>query len=128
MLPHSAVQSFASRVAAVLMVLACSVACGKTGQPAPAPGASGPPPAGVGMITLGPKAVDNSSVFIPTLRSLRSTTVQPQGEGIVTRVFVKAGDHVRAGTPLVQIDAERQQASVRSAEASKAGTQADVEY
>jgi len=128
MLSHFSVQLFPSRVVAVLMVLSCSVACGRTGQPAPAPEASGPPPAGVGMITLAPKAVDDSSEFIATLRSLRSTTVQPQGEGIVTRVFVKAGDHVRAGTPIVQIDAERQQAAVRSAEASKAGTEADVEY
>lgn len=80
------------------------------------------------MITLAPKAVDDSSEFIATLRSLRSTTVQPQGEGIVTKIFVKAGDRVRAGAPLVQIDAGRQQAAVRSAEANKAGTEADVEY
>ena len=50
------------------------------------------------------------------VRSLRSTTVQPEVEGIVTQIFVKSGDHVRAGTPLVQIDPE-QQAAVRSTEA-----------
>ena len=80
------------------------------------------------MVTLAPTAVHDTSDFIATLRSLRSTTVQPQGEGIVTRIFVKAGDHVRAGAPLVQIDAQRQQASLRTAEANRAGTEADAEY
>ena len=128
MLPYSSVQPLPPRLAAVLLVLSLSVACGKSGQDAPGPAASGPPPAGVGIITLAPKAVDDTSEYIATLRSLRSTTVQPQGEGIISRIFVKAGDHVRAGAPLVQIDAERQQAAVRSAEASRAGTEADVEY
>ena len=128
MLPHSSAHPFPPRVAAVLLVLALSAACGKPSDTAPAAGAGAPPPAGVGIITLAPKAVDDTSDFIATLRSLRSTTVQPQGEGIVTRIFVKAGDRVRAGAPLVQIDAGRQQAAVRSAEANKTGTEADVEY
>jgi RND family efflux transporter MFP subunit len=46
----------------------------------------------------------------------------------VTRIFVKSGDHVRAGAPLVQINADKQQATVRSTEASRAGTEADVQY
>src|SRR4051794_29728968 len=102
MLPHSSMPPMPPRVAAVLVFLSLSVACGKSSQQAAGPAASGPPPAGVGMITLAPKTVDDTSEFIATLRSLRSTTVQPQGEGIVTRIFVKAGDHVRAGAPLVQ--------------------------
>ncbi|MEO7271740.1 MAG: efflux RND transporter periplasmic adaptor subunit [Vicinamibacterales bacterium] len=80
------------------------------------------------MMTLEPKPVEDTSDFIATLRSLGSTTVQPQGEGIVTKIFVKAGDRVRAGATLIQIDAGRQQAAVRSAEANKTGTEADVEY
>ena len=45
-------------------------------------------------------------------RSLRSTTVQPQVEGFVRQILVRAGDRVRAGQPLVQIDPDRQQATV----------------
>jgi RND family efflux transporter MFP subunit len=82
----------------------------------------------VSIQTLATKDIPQTSDFIATIRSLRSTTVQPEGEGIVTKVFVKAGDHVRAGTPLVQIDPQRQQAAVRSAEANRVGTEADVEY
>ena len=35
---------------------------------------------------------------------------------------------MRAGTPLVQIDPEQTAASVRSTEANRAGTEADVQY
>ena len=87
-----------------------------------------PPPTAVKLLTLEPKPVEEASEFIATIRSLRSTTVQPEVEGIVTKIFVKSGDHVRLGTPLVQINADKQRASVGSAEANRAGTQADVEY
>jgi RND family efflux transporter MFP subunit len=106
-------------------VAACS------GGAAPPPGA-GPggarPPAAVKIVTLAPKPIDQSSEFIATLRSLRSTTVQPDVEGLVTRIFVKSGDRVRVGTPLVQIDPDKQQASVRSTEAGREGAEADVVY
>ena len=75
-----------------------------------------------------PKPVERASEFIATLRSLRSTTVQPEVEGSVTRIFVKSGDVVRAGTPLVQIDPDKQQAAVRSTEANRSGAVADVQY
>jgi RND family efflux transporter MFP subunit len=82
----------------------------------------------VKIVTLAPKPIEQSSEFIATLRSLRSTTVKPDVEGLVTRIFVKSGDRVRVGTPLVQIDPDKQQASVRSTEAGRAGTEADVVY
>lgn len=109
----------------IVTVAACS------GGAAPPPGAGpagAPPPAAVKIVTLATKPIDQSSEFIATLRSLRSTTVQPDVEGLVTRIFVKAGDRVRVGTPLVQIDPDKQQASVRSTEAGRAGTEADVGY
>jgi RND family efflux transporter MFP subunit len=113
-------------LAAVLVIVASG--CGRSEPATQAAPQGGPPPAGVSLATLAPKSIPEASDFIATLRSLRSTTVQPEGEGIITRIFVKAGDRVRAGTPLVQINAERQQAAVRSAEANKGGTEADVEY
>jgi RND family efflux transporter MFP subunit len=93
-----------------------------------APAASGPPPASVTLLTLEPKPVERASEFIATLRSLRSTTVQPEVEGSITRIFVKSGDVVRAGTPLVQIDPDKQQAAVQSTEANRSGAEADVQY
>jgi RND family efflux transporter MFP subunit len=79
-------------------------------------------------LTVEPHPIEQASEFIATLRSQHSTTVQPEVDGLITRIFVKAGDRVKAGTPLIQINEERQRAAVLSAEANRAGTQADVEY
>jgi RND family efflux transporter MFP subunit len=111
--------------------LVIAAAAGLTGcnGGAPAQGApAGPPPAGVDMVTLEEKPIERGSDFIATLRSQRSTTVQPEVEGLVTRIFVKAGDRVTEGQPLVQINADRQVAAVRSTEASRTGAEADVLY
>lgn len=113
-------------VAASLVACAClSVAC-RGG--APAQGAAAPPPSGVKTIKLEPTPVDDASEFIATLRSRRSTQIQPEVEGIITQIFVKSGQRVSVGTPLVQINAAKQQAAVASTEASRAGTEADAAY
>ena len=75
-----------------------------------------------------PKPIAQSSEYVSTIRSLRSTDVQPQVDGIVRQILVKAGDHVRAGQPLVQIDPVRQQATVTTVEAQRAEREADVAY
>jgi len=110
----------------VAMVTLVSAACGRGGGPAQ--GAAAPPPTAVKTSTLTEAPIEDASEFIATLRSLRSTTVQPEVEGLVTRIFVKAGDHVSVGTPLVQINPAKQRAAVSSAEANRAGTEADVQY
>jgi RND family efflux transporter MFP subunit len=113
----------------MFVFLGLVAACGGD-QPAQGagPGAGGPPPAGVKLLTLEAKPIEQTSDFIATARSLRSTTVQPEVDGLVTRIFVKSGDRVAAGAPLVQINAAKQQATVRSTEANRAGTEADVQY
>ena len=69
-----------------------------------------------------------ASEFISTVRSLHSTTIQPQVDGRVTRIFVKSGDTVRAGSPILQIDPEKQTATVQNTESQRAGRAADVAY
>jgi RND family efflux transporter MFP subunit len=113
-----------SGVAATLLLVA---ACNKSGG-APAGGGPAFPPANVTVITVQPKPVERASEFIASLRSLRSSTIQPEVAGSVTRIFVKAGDRVRTGTPLLQIDPDRQQAAVQSTEANRSGAEADVQY
>jgi RND family efflux transporter MFP subunit len=83
---------------------------------------------GVTAIALQAKPVERASEFIASLRSLRSSTIQPEVAGSVTRIFVKSGDRVRSGTPIVQIDPDRQQAAVQSTEANRSGAEADVKY
>jgi RND family efflux transporter MFP subunit len=72
--------------------------------------------------------IEDASEFIATLRSRRSTTVQPEVEGQITRIFVKSGDVVKVGTPLVQINPAKPLAAVLSTEASREGAVADVAY
>ena len=108
-------------------VLFAAVACGGNSGPDRAQ-ASGPPPMAVATTVLAKKPLQDASEFIATVRSLRSSTVQPEVDGVVTRIFVKSGDRVRPGAPLVQIKPDKQQAAVRSSEANRAGVEADVQY
>ena len=78
-------------------------------------------------MTLEPRPIRQSTEYVGTIRSLRSTTVQPQVEGIVRQVFVKSGDRVRAGQPLIQIDPDKQQATVRATESQRASREADLD-
>ena len=100
-----------------LSTLLCTVfalaGCGG-GAPADPPGggAAAFPPAEVKTLALAAKPVSQSSEFVATIRSLRSINIQPQVEGFIRQILVKAGDRVRAGQPLVQIDPDKQQASV----------------
>ena len=115
-------------LSAVLAAATLISACGGSGSASSANGASAPPATAVGLVTLAERPVTQASEFIATLRSRRSTTIQPEVSGIVTRIFVKPGDRVQPGTALVRINADKQQAVVRSSEANRAGTEADVEY
>jgi RND family efflux transporter MFP subunit len=116
-----------------VLVLVSFFACNRGGAPGaagPAPqGRGGPPPAAsVTIVTLTETPIELSSDFISTVRSLNSTTIQPQVDGRVTKIFVKSGDNVRAGTPLVQIDPEKQAATVSNWESQRASRRADVTY
>jgi RND family efflux transporter MFP subunit len=112
-----------------LIASACLLAAACGGDPAAGgAAAAAPPPTPVKLLTLEQKPIAQLSDFIATVRSLSSTTVQPEVDGIVNRILVKAGDRVKKGTPLVQINAEKQQATVRSTEANRVGTEADVKY
>jgi RND family efflux transporter MFP subunit len=73
-----------------------------------------------------PTPVPQSSEYVATIRSLRSTTVKPDVEGVVRRLLVKAGDRVTRGQPLLQIDASRQQATVTTIESLRTAREADV--
>ena len=82
----------------------------------------------VEVVALAERPVEQTTEFVGTIKSRRSTTVQPQVEGFVTRILVRSGDRVRPGTPLMQIDAGMQQAAVANLESHRAARQADLLY
>jgi RND family efflux transporter MFP subunit len=112
----------------IVTLAAAAASCGRGNAQAGGGGSAGMPAAAVKTITLAPKPVPRTSEFVAVVRSLRSTTIQPQVEGFVRRIFVKAGDRVRAGQPLVQIDPDKQQASVAAFESTRAAREADVAF
>ena len=114
--------------ARLLLVAVCTVAalaaCGKGTQGGPA----GPPAMPVEVVTLVTRPVEQTTEFVGTVKSRRSTTVQPQVEGFITRILARSGDRVGAGTPLMEIDPRQQQAAVANLESQRAARQADVQY
>ncbi|MGE3190196.1 MAG: efflux RND transporter periplasmic adaptor subunit, partial [Vicinamibacterales bacterium] len=100
-----------------------------------APGAAGPggpgggmPPMGVEVVHLASRPIEQTTEYIGTVKSRRSTRVQPQAEGFLTRIAVKSGDRVRQGALLMEIDREQPQAALASLEATRATRQADLAF
>src|SRR4051794_40856927 len=114
------------RTAALAVVLAVSSACNRA--PAGPPPGQGMPPMPVVLAAAHATPIEDASEYVGTLKSLRSTTVQPQIDGQITQVLVKSGDRVRQGAPLMQIDPQRQQAAVTSQEAQRAALEAAVNF
>jgi RND family efflux transporter MFP subunit len=111
--------------AVVAMLAVAAAACNRGQAP---PGAQGMPPAAVQLAVAQTKPVEDASEYVATLKSLHSTTIQPQIDGQITQIYVKSGDRVKQGAPLVQIDPRRQQAAVSSQEAERASKEAAVNY
>jgi RND family efflux transporter MFP subunit len=70
--------------------------------------------------------IADTTEYLAIVKSRHSANINPQVEGQIIKIFVKSGDRVKAGTPLLQIDPLKQQASVSSQEASRAAQEANV--
>ena len=86
------------------------------------------PPTPVALQPAAMSPVDDTTEYVASLKSLRSTTIQPQIDGQITQILVKSGDRVAQGAPLIQIDPRRQQAAVSSQEAELAAREAAVAF
>jgi RND family efflux transporter MFP subunit len=94
-----------------------------------APPAAPPPqamPVQVAPVTLSP--VPASDTYVATIKSRRSTTMQPQVDGNITKIYVKSGDTVKAGQILMQIDPLKQLATVQSQVGTQYQKQAVFQY
>ncbi len=116
-------RTYGAAIAATISLL--SVGCGgqsAAGQP------QGFPPTPVQLAEARTVPIEDTTEFVATLKSIRSTTIQPQIDGQITQIFVKSGDQVAEEAPLVQIDPRRQQAAVSSQEAERSAREANVAY
>lgn len=89
----------------------------------------GPPPAmPVKVENITSLPVVDSAEYVATLKSRDSATISPQVEGSVTQIYVRSGEHVKAGQALMQIDPVKQQATVRNQQAATAAQEANLKY
>jgi RND family efflux transporter MFP subunit len=72
--------------------------------------------------------IDDTTDYVATLKSRDSAVVMPQVEGIITQIFVRSGERVPNGAPMMQIDPAKQQATVKSQEDARAAQVAQVKW
>jgi membrane fusion protein, multidrug efflux system len=126
---RSMLRSYPCTLLAVTLLAAAGCRGASDNAAAGGPGGRGAmPPMPVEMITLESKPVEQVGEFVGTVKSRRSTTIQPQAEGFLTRIRVKSGDRVKPGTVLFEIDATTQQATVASLESVRAAREADAAF
>jgi len=109
-------------LAPLLAIAVVAAACG--GSTA---ARGGPPATPVEVVTLAERPIEQTTEFVGTVKSRRSTTVQPEVEGFITRILVRSGARVAPGTALLEIDPRMQEAAVASLESLLAVRQADLQ-
>jgi len=86
------------------------------------------PPMPVEITALAAKPVEQTSEFVASLKSRRSTTIQPEVEGFLTRVAVRSGQRVGRGDVLFEIDSAPEQAALASLQSMRPMREAEVEF
>jgi RND family efflux transporter MFP subunit len=120
--------SLISNTRRLLPILGTAVAFFSIGCKSDPPAAAAPQamPVQVSAVSLSP--VPTSDTYVATIKSRRSSTMQPQVDGNITRIFVKSGDAVKAGQILMQIDPLKQVATVESQQGTESQKRAVYQY
>jgi RND family efflux transporter MFP subunit len=116
------------RIAAWALALALGSflpGCGKSSANAPSTGPAAMP---VQVRIAAAAKIPETTEYLSILKSRHSAAINPQVEGQITKILVKSGDHVTTGTPLLQIDPLKQEATVSGQEASRMAQEANVRY
>lgn len=70
--------------------------------------------------------IPDTTEYLSVLKSRQTAVINPQVEGQITAIFVKSGDSVSKGEPLLQIDPVKQEATLSSQEAARAAQEATL--
>src|SRR5712664_1236750 len=70
----------------------------------------------------------DATEYVATLKSRDSAVIMPQVEGHIVQIYVRSGDRVGVGAPLMEIDPLKQQATLRNLESARAAQQANVNW
>jgi len=82
------------------------------------------PPMPVETMVLKASTVMNSETYQANLISRYSVVLQPQISGQVASIYVKAGEHVKAGQLLMVIDKRKQESALNSSQAAASAAKA----
>ena len=102
----------------------CAGCGGKTSAGGPAGG--GMPAMPVQVQVAQAVRIPDTTEYLSVLKSRQSAVISPQVEGQITAIFVKSGDSVSKGAPLLQIDPVKQEATLSSQEAARAAQEATL--
>jgi RND family efflux transporter MFP subunit len=105
------------------VMAALMAGCKNAAPPAAAPQAM---PVQVQAVSLNP--VPTTDTYVSTIKSRRSTTLQPQVDGNLTKILVKSGDQVKAGQLMMEIDPLKQRATVEAQQAAEQPFKATYDY
>lgn len=83
-------------------------------------------PVKVAPVSLSP--VPTADTYVATIKSRRSSTMQPQVDGNLVKIFVKSGQAVKAGQVLMRVDPLKQMAAVQSQQGTQAQKKALYDY
>jgi len=118
-----------NRPALLPVCLAGIIATSLAGCSGKSQGPQGPPPAmAVKAVQVTNQPISDWSEYVSTLKSRDSANISPQVEGVITKIFVKSGDRVNGGAPLIQIDPLKQEATVRNQQAATAAQEANLKW
>jgi RND family efflux transporter MFP subunit len=112
------------RTTFAFLLLAALAGCSGDAQSA---GPSGPRVVPVKLAPATLRQVAESTEYLATLQSRQAAMIRPDVEGQITAILVQSGATVEPGTPLLQIDPSKQQATVNSQEATLRSRQAALE-
>ena len=116
-----AVLAGTAAVCASLLVSGCS----KPAAQAAGPAMQATP---VQTVTVSDSPVPKSDEYTATIKSRRSATLSPQVDGNITEILAKSGDRVKAGQILIEIDPQKQKATLDSQIATERQKKALFDY
>jgi RND family efflux transporter MFP subunit len=119
--------AFYSLMALALIADACR-GSGQPGGPGGGPSGGAPPPMPVEIVTLAAKPVEQTTEFVASMKSRRSSTIQPEVEGPLMSIAVRSGQEVSKGTLLFEIDSTPQEAALASLQSMRPSRESDIEF
>ena len=109
-------------------VLSVMTACSSGGPGQTASAAGGGPGIPVKVQIAQAAPVNQTTEYVATLKSRDSAVIMPEVEGTITQIYVRSGEHVSAGTGLMQIDPRKQEATVSSQQEMQRAQKANVDW